>query len=517
MPARRPGPPAARIGCAILVLVLPALLVAAGASADYYETLGVMRTASEKEIRKAYHQLSLKYHPDKSEAPDAEAMFILVAKAYEVLSDPDKRRDYDNLSRGPGAGGAGGGSSGPGSFQVKRTEGPVELRARFGRGGFFNMVHHPVDERVAPDVEVRQMVRLEDVLEGRLIEVAFSREIVCPVCAGRGAEDEHEHMEPCGECRGSGRKIRVHKVPSFTQHLNMTCPVCEGVGRTVSVPCSHCGGARVVQDTTTVAVNVMPGTPEGHRVSYPGMGYTAPGYKPGAGILTIHTLPHKLFTRVGDDLACNVSISLIDSLIGFNTSITLLDGVEFVIERTDVSPMGSMVSYPGMGLPVHGADDTGLRGALHVHFQVKFPKKLTPDQKKKLEAILDPAALSQLEEMLRKRVDQLRLAVAETIDAFVYDADAAQHGPLNTRAAAIVSVAARSLFHEGIRLSSGATVVRDDLPDDLEPVAAAIAEIKDLLVPLPAADRDALRDAVLTGAGGRAGELARGAASVAMG
>jgi len=225
---------------------------------DYYKILGVMPTAKPAELKKAYHKLSLKYHPDKNREPGAEDMFMNIAEAYEVLSDEERRRNYDNS-------GSGDKPDGERDGQPKKEETshePMELHLRFSGGDFRFNYKPPQEEKPdkAPDMVVTLDVELLDLYLGADFNVTFTRQEVCHQCHGHGAAHKRDIIN-CPYCHGSGmRASQVHQsgepLGRFSQHLNTTCSKCDGSGHHINSTCPVCNGHKVLLKKVTNTVYV---------------------------------------------------------------------------------------------------------------------------------------------------------------------------------------------------------------------------------------------------------------------
>lgn len=228
---------------------------------DYYKILGVMPTAKPQELKKAYHKLSLKYHPDKNKDPGAEDMFMSIAEAYEVLSDEERRRNYDNSGSGDEPDGDRQGQ--PKKDQTSHE--PMELKLRFS-GGEFKFNYKPNEEEKptkAPDMSVTLDVELFDLYTGAEFNVSFTRQEVCHHCHGTGAARKRDIVN-CAYCHGSGKRCSIAQqqggpMGRFWQQLNTTCTKCDGTGKQINSTCPVCGGHKVLLKPITRAVHVPPG------------------------------------------------------------------------------------------------------------------------------------------------------------------------------------------------------------------------------------------------------------------
>ncbi|KAF4686656.1 DnaJ- protein scj1 [Perkinsus olseni] len=343
---------------------------------DYYRILEVSPEATGAEIKRAYRRLSLKNHPDKGGDED---LFQKISQAYEVLSDPNKRRVYD----------------------LDGVDGLEELAKRDAQGqaGF----HDPFSDMFgsffggggggrrrsdkAPDLEIPLFVSLNDLYSGKTFTLTAFKQKRCKRCRGTGARTKKDFQD-CPDCQGQGVVVRMVQLgPGMYQQLHEPCGRCGGKGKIAARKCPKCGGARVVPGVDTYEVVVERGVPEGHRISIPYAGDESPERAAGAVTYVIHTMPHPTMRREGQDLHMEYVISLRESLLGFTKTVEHLDGHEIVLDRTGkVTKSGLVVRYPGEGMPLK--DVPSEAGDLVVKFRVEFPEKLTEEQIKGLEGVL---------------------------------------------------------------------------------------------------------------------------------
>eukprot|EP01133_Synstelium_polycarpum_P007500 gene7500-8776_t len=361
------------------LVVLTVMLVAVClGGADFYATLGVSKDASPSEIKRAYRKLSLKYHPDKNPGADANKKYIELTNAYEILIDDDKRRIFDQYGE----------------------EGLKQQQQGHGGGGFdpfggiFNMFNfggqqghggQPQQQRGA-DVELELEASLKDLYVGRITRVTHKKQVLCNKCHGSGAKDAND-VKTCTGCKGSGIKIKVQQLgPGFVQQVQQTCDECGGRGKKVTSKCPHCDGKKVKVGEETLMIQIEKGMSEGQVIKIEGMGVEAPDITPGDIIFRIVTLPHELFTRNGNDLRYRMSISLLEALTGFDTTIEHLDGHKVRVSRTDVTKPGFVMTIANEGMPLY--EFSSEFGNLYIEFTVIFPTTLTNDQKQQFKTLL---------------------------------------------------------------------------------------------------------------------------------
>ncbi len=350
------------------------------AKRDYYEILGVNRNATDEEIKKAYRRLAVKYHPDRNpDNKEAEERFKEINEAYEVLKDPDKRRKYDLFGHTMGPGGAGG------------FEGFGEGFGGFGGfGGGFSDIFEDIFEdffgtstrkRKRPekgaDLRYNLEISFEDAAFGMETRIKIPRTETCPVCHGTGARSSVK-LAICPTCRGTGQ-IRVHQ-GFFT--LTRTCYHCNGEGRIITDPCDRCNGKKRIQVERTLSVKIPPGVETGSRLRLAGEGEAGiNGGPPGDLYIVITVREHPFFSRDGNDIICEVPISVVKAILGGKIEVPTLTG-----PVTLTIPPGTQ---PGSVLRVKGKGIKDLRGYgvgdQLVKIKVEIPKKLSPKQKELLE------------------------------------------------------------------------------------------------------------------------------------
>ncbi|KAJ1890068.1 DnaJ- protein scj1 [Kickxella alabastrina] len=372
---------------ALCILTLCIGLVGAAAGKDYYKILGVSRDASQQEIKRQYKTLSRKHHPDKNPGDEtAHERFIELAQAYEVLSDDEKREIYnrygeEGLKNQGGPGGAGG------------FHDPFDIFAqffgsnvRFGqRGGGTRAKPR------GPDVHIRVPVSLLELYTGTEVEVDTSKQAICPHCDGSGAASPDD-IETCSVCSGSGVRI-VKQIlgPGIVQQMQTTCDSCKGKGKKVSKPCPHCKGTRVHRESDLLAIRVEPGMADGEQVMFEGEADQHPDHEPGSLVFHLQQQAHATFTREGDDLHAELTITLLDALVGFtHTIIHVDDKTNIELKRSAVTPPGFVHKLVGRGMPRRqrsAGAGSGKFGDMHVTYWIQFPKALDADAKEQIESV----------------------------------------------------------------------------------------------------------------------------------
>jgi len=347
----------------LLVYLAFASLVAAGA--DYYKILGVSRSASESEIKKAYRKLSREHHPDKGGSPET---FAEIATAYEVLIDSEKRHVYDRHGE-EGLKAHEGGA---------RASNPFDIFSNFFHGGA-----HRDQVRRGPSVTADFEVDLADIYTGNHREFMLNKKILCDHCRGSGAAPGRDSIKTCGGCGGSGVKIHRQQIfPGMFSQSQVTCNECGGAGKVIAKVCPHCHGSKVLEHTQQYSLDVLKGMPEGYEVLFEGEADESPDWEPGDVILRVRSKKQEGgFRRRETSLYWKETISVEEALLGFQRNITHLDGHIVQIKRASVTQPGFVQTISGEGLPVFNGRGFG---DLYVEYSVVLPTSLTPSLRKKL-------------------------------------------------------------------------------------------------------------------------------------
>lgn len=337
------------------------------AKKDYYDVLGVSRGASADEIKRAFRKLAAKYHPDANPGDkEAEERFKEINEAYQVLSNPEKRAQYDQF----GHAGAEAGFAGTG--------------ADFGFGGFgdiFDMFFGGAGQGArrsgperGPDLRHDLTVTLEEVASGTEKDVKVLREEICARCHGNQAEPG-TRIEACPECRGQGQVERISD--SFLGRIRRieTCPRCRGTGRLIAHPCKACAGRGVVRAEKHLTVKVPPGVDDSTRLRVQGEGAAGRrGGGPGDLIVFIHVAPHSQFRREGEDLWVDVPIGFAQAALGAEIVVTGLNGQQETVHVPPGTETGTVFRIARAGLPRLGSS---VRGNLNVRVSVSVPHHLS--------------------------------------------------------------------------------------------------------------------------------------------
>ena len=340
--------------------------------ADYYELLGVARNASPDELKKAYRKRARELHPDANPGDAAaEEQFKQVARAYEVLSDPDGRARYDRF----GEAGVGGASGGPNMGDVFNGGGLGDLFDAFfggqGGGGFGG--RGPAGPPRGQDLEVVADISLDQAVFGATMPVTVRTAVRCDDCEGSGAAEGTKPVT-CSECNGRGQVQRVRQSLLGQMVTTSACPRCSGLGQVIASPCATCSGEGRVVTEKTYQVDIPAGVDTGSTLRLTGRGAVGPR-NGSAGDLYVHirVAAHERFVREGDDLAVDLPVSIAQASLGTKFLLPTLDGDEEV-----TIPAGTQ---PGKEFVIRGRGVTHLqgrgRGDLRVRVRVEVPTKLT--------------------------------------------------------------------------------------------------------------------------------------------
>src|SRR5437868_2482630 len=359
---------------------------------DYYKVLGVPETATDKEIRRAYRKLAKEHHPDSN--PGHEETFKDISAAYDVLSDDEKRKAYDEVRRlgpmaggfGAGPGGFGAGAPGGGGFTFTTEDlgdlgGLGDLFGNlFGGGGGRRRGGQNVGPRRGDDLETELHLSFLDAVNGVTTTVNLTSEAACHTCHGSGAAPGTTPVV-CPTCGGRGA-VEDNQGPfSFSR----ACPRCNGRGTIVESPCPTCHGSGVERRPRQVKVRIPAGVDDGQRIRLKGRGGAGRnGGPPGDLYVIVHVAPHELFNRKGKDLLLTVPVTFPEAALGAEIKVPTLDGGPVTLRVPAGTRSGRTFRVKGRGVPVSkGAGD------LLVTTEVAVPAKLTAEQREAVEALAE--------------------------------------------------------------------------------------------------------------------------------
>ncbi len=343
---------------------------------DYYEVLGVAKSASDADLKSAFRKLAMQYHPDKNPGDAAaENKFKEVNEAYQALSDPQKRSAYDQFGHAAfeqGGGGQGGfGGADMGDFMSDIFE-SFFGEQRGGRGRSRSGAERGADLRYNLEIT------LEDAFNGKAAQVRVPSSISCEVCSGTGAKSGTK-PKTCATCKGAGR---VRATQGFFT-MERTCPTCQGRGEVIENPCSACSGSGRVTKERTLSVNIPAGVEDGTRIRLSGEGEAgARGGPTGDLYIFLNVHPHEFFQREGADLFCRVPISLTTAALGGSFEVPTVDGTKAKIKVPEGTQSGRQFRLKGKGMPVLRSRELG---DMYVQAIVEIPRQLSKKQRELLE------------------------------------------------------------------------------------------------------------------------------------
>ncbi len=357
------------------------------AKQDYYEVLGVAKTASDDEIKKAYRKLAMKFHPDRNpDNPDAEEKFKEAAEAYEILSDSEKRSMYDRMGHNAFQGGNGGSGGGFGGFNAE------DIFSQFGDifGGAFGGSGRQQQQRQRRGSDLRYVIdlTLEEAVKGVKKTITFKAPAPCDDCDGKGSKNPKD-VQTCPTCHGSGQ-VRMQQ--GFFS-VQQTCSTCRGQGKIIKNPCGTCHGSGVSDRQQTLEVSIPSGVDNGDRVRLTGKGEAIRDGQAGDLFVEVQVREHEIFQRDGADLYMDVPISIADAALGKELQIPTLDG-RVSLKIPEGTQNGKLFRLRGKGVrPVRSS----MTGDLLCRIMVETPVNLNTRQRellKELQESLDGSNLS---------------------------------------------------------------------------------------------------------------------------
>ena len=334
------------------------------AKRDYYEVLGVKKTASEKEIKKAYRTIAKDNHPDvKPDDTAAEELFREAAEAYETLKDQEKKSSYDRF--GHQQGGAGGQS---------RSNMEDMMRDMFG---------HRQQVRKGDNLRLNLKMELEEMFSGAKKTLKYNKQIVCNPCKGKGGHN----VRACGVCKGAGVMYRNIMMGNQMFQEQSTCHSCNGVGEMISDICKSCKGAKTISKETTLVIEIPTGVIDGTQILSEGGGHEIPNGNNGDVMIVLTQKSHDIFTRSGNDLKVNLSLSYTQLVLGDKIEINTIEGGKIRATIPPYSNVSDNLRIPNKGMNV--LRENGKRGDMIIILNISVPTKVSDEERGLLEKLQD--------------------------------------------------------------------------------------------------------------------------------
>ena len=350
----------------------------ATAKADFYEVLGVARTADDKMLKSAFRKLAMQYHPDRNPGDDtAEVKFKEVSAAYECLKDPQKRAAYDRFGHAAFENGG----AGPAGFNGDFTASMSDIFDNiFGFGDMMGGRRGPSHggREAGADLRYNMEISLEEAYAGKTAEIEVPTKITCKTCTGSGSKPGSS-PKTCPTCEGHGR---VRSAQGFFS-IERTCPTCQGRGSVISDPCPECRGAGRTTEARKLSVNIPAGIEDGTRIRLAGEGEAGlRGGPPGDLYIFLSIKPHTFFQRDGADIFCRVPVSVTTAALGGDFEVPTIDGGRTKVKVPDGTQTGKQFRLKGKGMPVLRS---GRVGDMYIQVAVETPRNLTRRQRELLQ------------------------------------------------------------------------------------------------------------------------------------
>lgn len=329
----------------------------------FYDLLEIKPTSNDDTIKKAYRKLALKYHPDKNlnDKEAAAEKFKNISEAYSILSDPEKRRIYDQHGEN------GINQNGGHNFN------PNDIFSHFFGGGFspFSNMRRQQQKQECEDISIKLKVSLKDVYCGKAIETQYNYKNTCIDCNGTGTKNGSKSV--CNICNGKGKTIKIRQVgPNMIQQVVMNCNKCKGTGKWIEPnnKCTICKGNSYISKTRKIKIPIKKGMDNGNKIQVTGKGHNLNGIKSDLVILIVVENKSSKFIRCGKHLLTDIQLTLTQALFGFNKIIEHLDGKKILISHNSRTEPNTKKIIFGNGMPILG---TNRKGNLLIQFNIKFP------------------------------------------------------------------------------------------------------------------------------------------------
>jgi len=327
-----------------------------------YERLGVSPTANSGEIKRAFHKLAMKYHPDKNPSPEAAEKFKEYNEAYEILTDDEKRQMYDRF----------------GLESMKEGGPPTGMDDILG--AFFGHQTRRRGPKKTKDIAQALPVTLEELYMGTVKKMKLTKNVGCKACNSTGSSDSQSYV--CQECEGSGQCDIVRSIGFGMIRQTIACPVCKGAGESIPPEkhCPKCKAKKFVKEDKILEVEVERGMKDGEQITFRGESHEAPGYLPGDVVFVVQEQDHEIFKRKDNNLFIDMTIPLVNALTGYKFVLEHLDGRKLYISTPAdmiISP-GVQLEIPDEGMPVRNYPSE--KGSILIRFDVQFPSNLTQPQ-----------------------------------------------------------------------------------------------------------------------------------------
>ncbi|WP_418360074.1 molecular chaperone DnaJ [Sphingobacterium detergens] len=354
---------------------------------DYYDILGVARSADEKEIKSSYRKLAIKYHPDKNPGDhEAEEKFKEAAEAYDILSNPQKRQRYDQFGHaGNSASGGYGGGGGMNMDDIFSQFGDIfggghPFESFFGGGGGGGGQRGGRRVARGSNLRIKVKLTLEEIAKGVEKKVKVNKQVSCHSCDGSGAKDKSS-FHTCKTCGGSGSVRRVTNTILGQMQTTSTCPTCNGEGVEITAKCTTCRGEGLERGEETIAINIPAGVSEGMQLSMSGKGNAAPrGGIPGDLIILIEEVPHESLKRDGLNVIYDLYINFVDATLGTSVEVPTIDG-KAKIKIEPGTQGGKILRLKGKGIPEVNSYH---KGDQLVYVNIWTPKAVSNEEKELL-------------------------------------------------------------------------------------------------------------------------------------